>query len=97
MTVRAFKLVSGEDIITESLYDNDTTYTIKNPAVIIIQRTDGGQVGVGLQPYAPFSNSAVTLYKSSLICEFDADMNLVNEYNRIFGSGIVIANQMPTA
>lgn len=96
MTVRAYKLVSGEDIIAE-LFEtgNNDTYTIKNPAVIVVQRSENGQVGVGLQPYTPFAAGVVTLYKSSMIAEFDADMNLVNEYNRIFGSGIVIANAMP--
>lgn len=96
MTVRAFKLVSGEDIIAE-LFEtgNDEVYIVKNPAVIVVQRTESGQVGVGLQPYTPFASSSVTLYKSSMIAEFEADMNLVNEYNRIFGTGIVIANTMP--
>lgn len=95
MTVKAFKLVSGEDIIAEIVNGDREVLILKNPAVIVVQRSEGGQVGVGLQPYAPFATGYVTLYKTSLIAEFDADMNLVNEYNRIFGSGIVIANQMP--
>lgn len=95
MTVRAYKLVSGEDIIAELVETGVEAYVVKNPAVIVVQRSEGGQVGVGLQPYTPFAASAVTLYKSSMIAEFEADMNLVNEYNRIFGSGIVIANTMP--
>lgn len=96
MSVKSFKLVSGEDIIAEVTVAGDNSYTIKNPAVIVVQRTEGGNVGVGLQPYTPFAATDVTLYKSCLIAEFEADMNLVNEYNRIFGSGIVIANTMPT-
>ena len=96
MSVKAFKLLSGEDIISEWVNGDREVFILKNPAVIVVQRTDGGQVGVGLQPYTPFAEGNVTLYRSSLIAEFDADVNLVNEYNRIFGTGIVIANQMPS-
>ena len=95
MTVKALKLVSGEDIIAEIIEAREGELVLKNPAVIVVQRSEGGQMGVGLQPYTPFATGNVTLYKTSLIAEFEADMNLVNEYNRIFGSGIVIANQMP--
>jgi hypothetical protein len=95
MTVKAFKLVSGEDIIADAVINGEKELVLKSPAVIVVQRSEGGQVGVGLQPYTPFAAGNVTLYKTSLIAEFEADMNLVNEYNRIFGSGIVIANQMP--
>lgn len=95
MTVKALKLVSGEDIIADIVKLDEGVLVLKNPAVIVVQRSEGGQMGVGLQPYTPFATGNVTLYKTSLIAEFEADMNLVNEYNRIFGSGIVIANQMP--
>lgn len=96
MTVKAYKLVSGEDIIAEIVNGDREVSVIKNPAVIVVQRDQSGQVGVGLQPYTPFAEGYITLYRTSLIAEFDVDVNLVNEYNRIFGSGIVIANQMPT-
>jgi hypothetical protein len=95
MTVKALKLVSGEDIIAEIVNGDTSVLILKNPAVIVVQRSEGGQMGVGLQPYTPFAEGYVTLYKTSLIAEFDTDVNLKNEYNRIFGSGIVIANQMP--
>ena len=48
MSVKSFKLVSGEDIIAEVVVSNDETYTVKSPAVIVVQRTEGGNVGVGL-------------------------------------------------
>lgn len=95
MTVKAFKLVSGEYIIAEIINGDTSVLILKKPAAIIVQQGEDGRVGVGLQPYTPFATENVTLYRTSLIAEFDADMNLVNEYNRIFGSGIVIANQMP--
>ena len=96
MTVKAYKLVSGEDIIAEVINGDLEVAIVKNAAVIVVQRTEGGQVGVGLQPYTPFVDGYVHLRRSAMICEFDVEVNLKNEYNRIFGSGIVIANQMPT-
>ena len=95
MTVKAYKLVSGEDIMAEVVNGDSSVVILDKPAVILVQRGEGGNVGVGLQPYTPFATGYDTVYRTSLIAEFEADMSLVNEYNRIFGSGIVIANQMP--
>lgn len=95
MSVQAFKLISGEDIITDVVSEDATVITMKSPAVIVIQQTADGKMGVGLQPFAPLAEGNVAVYKSALSASFEVDVNIKNEYSRIFGSGIVIANQMP--
>lgn len=90
MTVRVFKLINGEELISKST-EIDKGYALENPAVIMIQQTEQG-VGVGVAPYMPYAKDAkVTLYSTSIASEGSPDLKMENEYNRIFGSGIQIA------
>lgn len=96
MSVIGLKLISGEDIITDIVKEEAEYFVLKSPSVVVMQQTADGKVGVGLQPYAPLAEGSVTLYKSSLSAKFEVNVQIENEYNRIFGSGIVIANAMPS-
>lgn len=96
MSIKAIKLISGEDVIFTLVKEEADRFTIKSPAVVVMQRTEDGKYGVGLQPYAPLAEGNIELYKSALSASFDVNVQIENEYNRIFGSGIVIANTMPS-
>jgi hypothetical protein len=90
MTIRIFKLVTGEELISE--YDDLAgSYTLKSPAVIVMQRTEQG-VGVGLMPYMPYASGKITLNPQAVVSHCEADVKMINEYNRLFGSGIQIAS-----
>lgn len=97
MTVKVYRLTTGEDIIG----DTEMTHNglvIKNPAAIVVQRTQDGRVGMAFVPFAPFAkDNKVLIYQSGLMGEIEVDIEMTNEYNRIFGSGIVIAaaNDIP--
>jgi hypothetical protein len=88
--VKVFKMINGEEIIAELFLWKDGLYELKNPAQIVLQRSDKG-MGVAIAPYMPYADGNVTLYKSAIAAECKPDVNLVNEYNKIFGSGIQIA------
>lgn len=96
MAVRAFKLINGEDIIGDVKFEDLECVKIENPAMVQLH-TDNGRTSVGLSPYAPFAESDVTIFKSALTATFAIGTQMINEYNRIFGSGIVVAsaNDMP--
>lgn len=85
-----FKLVSGEEIIGEMFNFSDRNYEIKNPAVIIMQQTQQG-MGIGLMPFMPYSEGNVNLNKTTITADANPSQNMINEYNRIFGSGIQVA------
>ena len=85
-----FKLVSGEEMIGEVFNPLGDCVQIKNPAVVMMQRTESG-VGVALMPYMPYCDGNVHFYNSSIVAEGTPSQNMVNEYNRIFGSGIQVA------
>lgn len=91
MSVYAFKLITGEDLIATLVDQTDATLVVKDPAMIIVQRTDTG-FGVGLQPYTPYAkDNKVTFFKNALSATFDVDTQMENEYNRIFGNGLILA------
>lgn len=94
MTVKAFRLLSGEDIITEVISENADTVVLKTPAAIVVQQTADGRVGASFAPFMPFAKDGkVTLKTSAVVGEFEIDVKLLNEYSRIFGSGIVLATE----
>lgn len=84
-------MISGEELIAEVVKSNDVEYSLKNPSTIVLQQTQQG-VGVGLAPYMPYSSGLVFLNRRAIASEAEPDTNMVNEYNRIFGSGIQIAS-----
>ena len=96
MTVKIFKMINGEvimaDIVSEDFGQGH--YVVTEPASVMLQERDGG-VGVGIAPYMPYAEGKVTIRLNAIAAEADADQKLVNEYNRLFGSGIIIANVIP--
>jgi hypothetical protein len=96
MTVKIFKMINGEvimaDIVREEI--GQGYYIVNEPASVMLQERDGG-VGVGIAPYMPYAEGKVNIRLNAIAAEADADQKLVNEYNRLFGSGIVIANVIP--
>ncbi len=88
---KGFRLVTGEVVLASVVTENPTEFVIKDAAQMVTQEIEPGRMGVGLQPYVPYAKGSITLYKSSINASFDLDRQVENEYNRIFGSGIVIA------
>jgi hypothetical protein len=97
MNIRIFKISTGEDVIAEVAVTDEAYIKVKNPMVVMIrQDPNTGQMKAGMIPFAPFSDSdTVNIYAHAVVSSYDAAQDILNEYNRIFGSGIVVANQMP--
>lgn len=90
MSIKVFKLINGEEIISEVFNHYSEHFELKNPATIIVQQTEQG-VGIGLAPYMPYVNGNVELNKSAVASSGTPEVKMENEYRRIFGSGIQIA------
>lgn len=91
MSIKVFKLINGEEIISEvsDIYGAED-YELKSPATIIVQQTEQG-VGIGLAPYMPYVAGKISLNKSAVASHGSPEVKMENEYRRIFGSGIQIA------
>jgi hypothetical protein len=87
--IKVFKLISGEELIGK-VEVTGLGYTIEAPATILMQQTKDG-VGLALMPYMPYTEGKVKLFSQCIATEGTPSNKMVNEYNRLFGSGIEIA------
>lgn len=96
MSIRGFRLTTGEIVLTQVKERKEGVIVLKDPAQMVMQEIEPGRAGVGLQAFLPFGSN-IELYVGSITAEFDVDVQVENEYNRIFGAGIVIAgaNDIP--
>jgi hypothetical protein len=90
--IKVFKLLNGEELIAK-VEITGLGYILSDPAAIVIQQTAKG-VGVALAPYMPYANSEITLYASAIVSESTPNLDMENEYSRIFGSGIQLVSSI---
>jgi hypothetical protein len=90
MTVKAVKLISGEELLGEVMEETTTEIALKNVLAILISRAQDGNLGVGFVPFAPYLGKDVIhdFNRSQLIFVKEVDEQMRNQYNSIFG-GIV--------
>lgn len=95
--IKCYQLMNGQDIIGE-VTENESDITMRNPAAIhlVPSQSGGTTFGIALMPYAPYAEfSKITIFKDKISIEFEPTVELRNNYNKMFGSGIEIANVMP--
>lgn len=96
MTIKAIKLISGEELVGEVVHEergNDgfiEEISIKNVLAIMIQRAQDGNLSVGFVPFAPYlgKDVAFDFKHDKLLFVKEVDTQMTNQYNSIFG-GIV--------
>lgn len=86
--VSVLRIVTGETVIGV-VTENGDLCTIKKPVMIVpVNKQE-----FGLAPWLPFAKEeTVTVAKSNIVYCVEATVELSNEYNSNFGSGLV----MPT-
>ena len=94
MTLTCVRLVAGEEIIGE-VEERDEGLLIENPAAIhIIPNESMGktQMRFGLLPWLPYSaDKKFGIPWDKVITCHSPNIDLTNNYNSMFGSGIQIA------
>jgi len=88
------RLKSGEDIVGEVVKENQELIIISNPAMLMpVSHTPGrqDQIQIGLAPWIPFSvEKEFKLPRDWVLLTTIPAQDIVNNYNQIFGSGIVV-------
>jgi hypothetical protein len=98
MTIKLVTLKTNHTLIgsIDMSLDN-TTLTIKEPVQVFMQPSkDGMQMGFG--PFLDYSvehKTGINLSMADVLCIATPIVELENQYNQIFGSGIQIANAIP--
>ena len=84
MNIKIVKLFNGEELIGEF---NDKTNVIKNPVVMIPVNKEQ----IAFQPWLPYAeDKEYQLKETMIIITATPTSTILNEYNRVFGSGIVV-------
>ena len=87
MNIKIVRIVSGEELIGDW---NKETNTITNPVVMIPVAKDQ----LGFQPWIPYSEEeAMTFKEQHIVVVLTPDTKLQNEYNRVFGSGLLVPEE----
>ena len=94
-TIKVFKLINNEDVLGEVESDDGDFIVLNNPVGIAIVRDQKtGQPSVGFAPFPIHAeqktNSTFDLPKKSVIYSYVPAQDFLDNYNQIFGSGIVV-------
>jgi hypothetical protein len=99
----AIKLITFKtnQTLVGSVIENDDfeTVTIREPVQVVVvpPRSQTDQGGIAFSPYLEYSNefkTGIKLSKSDILCINTPVVELENQYNQIFGSGIQIASKL---
>ena len=92
MNVQAFKLITGDDIIGDVVWDYEAEeMIIEQPAGIHMQFDGSGRVEVALIPWVLYSEQKkFKISFSNILCQIDPNTELVNQWNQQFGRGLVV-------
>lgn len=102
MSIKIIKLVTGEELIGElvsaktviaaSGTPGDVDYELKDVAIVQMVPTQTG-LGLSLFPFAPYTEDKTHTFRGKhVILSMDPGVDLINNYNKMFGSGIQIAS-----
>ena len=84
MNIKIVKLFNGDELIGE--YDEKTN-VIKNPVIMIPVNKEQ----IAFQPWLPYAeDKEYQLKETMIIITATPSSTILNEYNRVFGSGIVV-------
>ena len=87
MNIKIVRIVSGEELIGEW---NEKTNTITSPVVMVPVAKDQ----LGFQPWIPYSEEEEMTFKEQhIVVVLTPDNKLQNEYNRVFGSGLLVPEE----
>ena len=91
MNLKLLRLRSGEDVICEVIKESAEYIYIKNPAMLMPVGGQGQQMQMGMAPWMPFADQTdFEIPRDWLVVMSDVVKDIANNYNQIFGSGIVV-------
>jgi len=85
------KLKSSEEILCTQISSGEGAMVIKDAVLLIYRQAKEGAMTVGFAPYMPYAEGTISINHSAVASTGYPKQDLADEYNRIFGSGIVIA------
>jgi hypothetical protein len=94
MNIKLVRLVTGEDILTEYAEDGSGNAVFTNPLIVYIRQTDTGVPSVGMNQWVPYASSKeFVVSQDKIVFVVDAAADLTSQYDKVFGSGIIMPQQ----
>lgn len=91
-SVKIIRLLSGEEIVGEISAETVHEIHISKPAMIQLVPSQSGGIGVTLFPFGAYAAKDVFEFKRQhIVTTFEPSKELYNNYNKLFGSGLVVA------
>jgi hypothetical protein len=91
MTIKLFKMTSGEELIAKVTASDDSTFHIVDAVSLLYQQAGDGRMSVGFAPFMPYSEEkGIAINKHAVAVTSTPNAQILGEYNRVF-SNIVIA------
>jgi len=88
MNIKLFRILTGEEVIAELLFEDESTVTIQNGLVVL--PTSSGTVG-----FAPWAtvidrdNPELVVSKNHIVYVAPVDPGVESKYNEVYGSKLV--------
>lgn len=93
MDTLVIRLLTGEELLGKKVSEDDDCITLEN-IVIVHQapsQNNADSATIYLYPFAQLSTSkTISIRKSVMICMYEPIVELLNKYNSLFGSGIIL-------
>jgi hypothetical protein len=97
MKILAFKLITGEDVLGEVESESETEFVLENPVGIAVVRGKDGNPNIGFTPFPIHaeqkSGATIAISKKNVVYSYVPAQDFVDNYNQIFGSGIIVPPQ----
>lgn len=92
MSIMITRLLTGEEVLGDMTQVDSESVRIDNPTLIAAMRNQQtGNVDVHMAPFIPLSSQThVMLRLENILCQYEPVVEVVNKYNRMFGSGIIL-------
>jgi hypothetical protein len=95
--IKLITFKTNQTILGEFVSETPTHITLKQTVQVIVQPTKDGPM-MGFSPFLEFSEefkTGISLPKENIQCTTTPIVELANQYNQVFGSGIQIASSIP--
>lgn len=97
MIIKAFRLITGEEVLSEVESESETQVVLCNPVGISIVRGQNGTPNIGFSPFPLHAEqkkgAIMVLNRKHVVYDYVPAQDFLDNYNQIFGSGIVLPNK----
>jgi hypothetical protein len=93
LKIKILVLLNGQHMIGKVIKEDEKEIVVESPAILMTGDNDKEEkrMSLAFAPFLPFSSDKTFTFRSDLVLTTSNPIDaLINEYNRLFGSGLDI-------